>query len=96
MNILFYLKMIQELETMKSLLFNENQIRLIDFISRTTIGNDVEKINEDEMIEKKLDNDKEIGNILDTYENILSGKKLGDFDVKLVKMMNCELKDLMK
>ena len=92
MNIFHYLTLNQEFDILKSLLFNENQIRLIDFVSKQTVEIETEY----EIIENKLAKDKDIEPVLESYENILREKDLNQFDVKLIKMTNCEFKDLME
>ena len=95
MNVLFYLKLIQEIEVIKTISFEYDQIGLINFISKPLITSE-ENLNlpKPKEIEKIFDIELDLENVLDAYDKILQKKELNDMDHKLLKMLKVELDNI--
>ncbi len=92
MNILFYLKLIQEIEIIKTISFEYDQIGLLNFISKPLITNEENlKLPNSKEIEKIFNIELDLENVLDAYEKILQKKELNEMDHKLLKMLKVEL-----
>jgi hypothetical protein len=96
LNVYFYLKLIQEIEIIKTLVFTIDQIGLINFISKPMICNELNstsknrEIGIEEMFYRELD----IDNVIYNYKNILLEKNLNDVDHKLITILHYELDNL--
>jgi len=96
LNIFFYLKLIQEIEIIKTLTFNEFQIGIINFISKPMMSHDLNfNIPEAKDLEEMFDQELDLGNVLAAYENILQ-VNLNNIDYKLIELLRFELKTLTK
>ena len=93
LNIYFYLKIIQEIDVIKSLIFNTEQINLINFIAKPVISNDFEEVNSGQ-IQQIFKNELDINNVLDNYKKILNINKLEEIDHKLIRILNYEFNNL--
>ena len=94
LNIFFYLKMIQEIEIIKTLMFDNDQTGLIDFISKPMMASDIDINYESGLVEKILDEELNLNNALNAYNNILKKKSLKEYDIKLINIMKYELDNI--
>jgi len=95
MNILLYLKLIQEIEVIESISFEYDQKGLLNFISKPLITSE-ENLNlpKPKEIEKIINIKLDLKIALDAYEKILQKKLLNEIDHKLLKMLKVELDNI--
>lgn len=95
LNIFFYLKLIQDIEIMKSLLFTIEQIDILNFVAKPMIGKDVKTSNLNEIeVEEMFSQEQNVDNALDAYKNILNNKSFSEIDHKLIGMLKYEFQDV--
>jgi len=93
LNIYFYLKLIQEIEIIKYLAFNENQINIINFVSKPLMSEEVNFKNPEPSEIKQLFNYEADINIgIKAYKNIINtSTSLTKIDYKLLDIFKSEL-----
>jgi hypothetical protein len=98
MNIMTYIRKMNETDLMKHLLFDRDQINLINFLSKPSIslGNKMD-IFEDLSRRRNTNMKKEeIDNIFKSYSNEILKPKLKEADVKLMDLFKNEMELLIK
>jgi len=96
LNIYFYLKLIQEIEIIKSLVFSYEQIGLVNFVSKPMIFNEV---NSNLQIDEKQINEifkqeSSLENALQFFREIINQMKFNDIDHKLIKIFLYEFESI--
>lgn len=99
MDVISYIKMKEEFNTLKEILFNENQIYLFDFLSRPIIDDRIAKLNENKKNGKinvlSKNHDKEIEGICEYYEKAKSQElKNDENNQRLFKMIEEQIKTM--
>ena len=99
MDVISYIKMKEEFNTLKEILFNENQIHLFDFLSRPIIDDRVAKLNENKKNGKinmfSKVHDKEIEGVFEYYEKARSQDlKNDENNQRLFKMIEEQIKTM--
>jgi len=94
LNIYFYLKLIQDIEIIKHIAFNDEQINILNFVAKPLMSEEVNFKNPNPYeIDKLFDNEANINNGLNAYEKIIyKDKKLfTELDFKFLKLFKSEL-----
>jgi len=97
LNIIFYMKLIQEIEIVKTLIFNEYDIGLINFIAKPLVSEYKSlTLPDSDQIEEMFVQELDIENVLYALEKKLEESKLEKKDHMLIEMINNELNDIME
>jgi hypothetical protein len=93
LDILTYLKTLQQIQVLNYILFEEYQINLIEFISKPCISLVNEYSNEkfDEQNENL-----EIVNFFESYKKLIKKKNKKDVEIKLSEIIEKEMKKLLE
>jgi hypothetical protein len=96
MNVLTYVKKIQEIDILKYLLLDENQLSLLNFLSKPSVSlmnNNMEYENLLQDFNVNIDKG-EIDNLSSSYNAIISKEQQTSFDKKLIRMFTYEIDNL--
>ncbi len=98
LHIYSYLKVIQEIDTMKNATFSTDEIKIINFISKPIISEEdkQEFFNNEDFIKNKLIFEKNLKEVLKAYEKILKKDEIKDNSINLLKSLSFQLTNLTK
>jgi len=96
LHIYSYLKGIQDINTIKNAIFSLDEMKIIDFISKTIITNQVgqELFHNDNQLKNKLIYEKNLEMELISYEKILKHKKIKDNSKIILNTLSFQLENL--
>jgi hypothetical protein len=95
LDILTYLKNLQQIQVLNYILFEEYQINLIEFISKPCISL-VNKYSNENYIEKKNDENLEIEKFFNCYKVLIKKKNKNNIEKKLSDTIEKEMKTLLE
>jgi len=100
LNIYFYLKMIQEMDIIKTLVFTNDHIGLLAFIAKPMIckeiNSNLNQIYDSKNIKEIFNEELSLENALNIYRSMLKNNKLTEIDHKILKIFNYELDSILE
>ena len=94
LDILTYLKNLQQIQVLNYILFEKYQINLIEFISKPCISLVNEYSNNNNI--KKKDENLEIEKFFEYYKILIKKKNKNNFEIKLNEIIENEMKNLLE
>ena len=102
LDLVTYMKKMQEIEILKFLVLDKDTVRLMNFISKPSISFSNKEIKDDEyhlfFNEKKKVNtfdENSIDKVKKAFDNILTKKSLSNVDKRILKLFKIQVEDLL-
>ena len=99
-DIITYMRKMQEFEVLKQVLLDDNSLKILDFISKPGVAGIIDRQRNSNSHKHdfflKPDHEKEVDNLIDSYHSLKKKEDISPVEAKIVKMFENQIEDLVE